>query len=194
MKYASHIWGRFTHTALLTRVGSKVFRLNNSPHRTTCFLLSPLKFRRIFAFCISFIAIFINFHAHCSSKLADCMSPPPSAATLHSAFLFFSPLFLPIFLRKRQPVPLCFHLSWLGNRLPASVFPPSYDLQFSKRVVSRHHAFRIGYTLIGLLRFCGAAILWFFSPLLCPWAVSCVVKIKKRRKTCYKLWRSQRSN
>ena len=71
MEYGSHVWGDSTHTVLLNRVKSKVFRLINSPpltdsldflgHRCNVASLSPF---------------YRYFHADCSCELANCMPLP----------------------------------------------------------------------------------------------------------------------
>ena len=135
MEYACHVWGGSTHTALLDRVESKAFRLISSPPLTSCLL--PLKSRRN----VASLSIFYRyFHANCSSELANCMPPllprprytrlslqahPYTVQTPYARVNQYLHSFIP-FTGK------------LWNSLPASVFPPVYDLNAFKRGVSRH--------------------------------------------------------
>ena len=70
MEYASHVWGGSTHTALLNRVESKAFRLNNSSPLTDC--LQPLSHRLNV---VSLAIFYCYFHANRSSDLANCVPP-----------------------------------------------------------------------------------------------------------------------
>ncbi len=135
MEYACHVWGGSTHTALLNSVESKAFRLIRSPALTSSLL--PLKSRRE----VASLSIFYRyFHANCSSELANCM-PPLLLCSRHthlSTQAHSYTLQIP-FARVNQ---YCdsFFLSTVKvwNCLPASVFPPVYDLNAFKRGVSRH--------------------------------------------------------
>ena len=71
MEYGSHIWGGSTHTALLNRVETKAFCLNNSSPLTDC--LNSLSHRHSVA---SLFIFYRYFHAHCSSELANSMPSP----------------------------------------------------------------------------------------------------------------------
>ena len=143
MEYASHVWGGFTHTALLNKVESKAFRLINSSPLTDC--LQPLSHHRN----VASLALFYRyFHANCSSDLANCMpallprprctrlasfSHPPYSVHLSNARVNqYSQSFIP-FSGK------------LWNSLPASVFPPAYVLNCFKREVSTHLSHYFGY-------------------------------------------------
>ena len=130
MEYASHVWGGSTHTALLNRVESKACRLINSSPLTDC--LQPLSHCRN----IASLALFYRyFHANCSSDLANCIpsllqrprctrlassSHPYSVHLCNARVTQSSQSFIP-FSGK------------LWNSLPASVFPPAYDLNCFKR-------------------------------------------------------------
>ena len=140
MEYVSHVWGGSTLTALLNRVESKAFRLIDSSPLTDC--LQPLSHRHNVA---SLGLFYQYFHANCSSDLSNCM--PPLLARPRCTRITSS------------SHPFCVHLSnarvnlysqsfipfsgkfW--NALPASVFPPPYDLNYFKKEVSRHlsHSF-----------------------------------------------------
>ena len=81
MEYDSHIWGGSTHTALLNKVESKAFRLINSPSLADC--LDSLSHRRNVA---SLSLFYFNFHAECSSELANCMPlPRPRCTRLYTS-------------------------------------------------------------------------------------------------------------
>ena len=135
MEYASHVWGGSTHTQFLNRVESKAFRLINSSPLTDC--LQPLSLRRD----VASLAIFYRyFHSNCSSELANCMPPPllrprcTRLSTLSHPYTVQTP-----FARVNQYLHSFFvSTGKLWNSLPLSVFPPSYDLNYFKKEVSRH--------------------------------------------------------
>ena len=135
MEYVSHVWGGSTHTALLNRVESKTFRLINSSPLTDC--IQSLSHRRN----VASLALFYRyFHANCSSDLANCVPPllpRPYCTRLASSSQPYS-----IQLsneRVNQYFQSFIPFSGkLWNSLPASVFPPAYDLNCFKREVSRH--------------------------------------------------------
>ncbi len=136
MEYACHVWGGSTHMSLLDRVESKAFRLIRSLPRTS-YLLVPLNSRRDVA---SLSISCRYFHANCSSVLANCMPPllpRPRHTRLSSQAHSYTVLtpFARVNLYHDSFFPLTGEL-W--NRLPASVFPPVYDLNAFKRGVSRH--------------------------------------------------------
>ncbi len=129
------MWGGSTHTALLDGVESKAFRLISSPPLTSCLL--PLK-----SCCsVASLSIFYPyFHANCSSELANCMPPllpRPRCTRLSSqahSYTDQTPYArVNQYLLSFLPV-----TGKLWNSLPASVFPPVYDLNAFKRGVSRH--------------------------------------------------------
>ena len=135
IEYACHVWGGSTHTALLDRVESKAFRLIRSPPLTSCLL--PLKSRRDVA---SLSVFYRYFHANCSSELANCMPPllPRPRNTRLSSHAHPYTVQTP-FARVNQYLQSFLPSTGkLWNRLPASVFPPDYDLNAFKRGVSRH--------------------------------------------------------
>ena len=164
MEYASHVWWGSTHTALLNRVESKAFRLINYSSLVDC--LQPLSHRRN----IASLALFYRyFHANCSSDLANCVPPllprprctrlasssPPYSVHLSNARVNqYSQSFFP-FSGK------------LWNSLPASIFPPAYDLNCFKREVSRHLSHSFG---TWILTFQGPALKWaILFYFCCPW-------------------------
>ena len=135
MEYASHVWGGSTHTALLDRVESKAFRLIDSSPLTDC--LQPLSLRRN----VASLAIFYRyFHANCSSDLANCMPPllPRPRCTRLSSFSHPYSVHLSNARVNQYSKSFIPFTGKLWNSLPASVFPPSYDLDSFKRRVSRH--------------------------------------------------------
>src|ERR1044072_3126891 len=71
MEYASYILGGFTHTVLLEKIESKVFRLINSPALTNS--LQSLSARRIVA---SLSLYYLYYNGHCSSELSRRIPPP----------------------------------------------------------------------------------------------------------------------
>ena len=126
MEYASHVWGGFTHPALLNRVESKTFRLINSFPLTDC--LQPL------------VLFYRYFHANCSSDLANCM--PPLLSWNRCTRLASSPDPYPVHLCNTK-VNQCSQSfipfsSKLWNSTPTSVFQSAYNLNSFKREVSRH--------------------------------------------------------
>ena len=94
MEYGSHVLGGSTHTALLNWVESKAVRLITSPPLTDC--LDSLSHRRNVA---SLSVFYRYFHADCSSKLANCMSPSLLGLTAQG-FLLLLILILSIFLMQ----------------------------------------------------------------------------------------------
>ena len=80
-----HVWRGLTHTALLNRMESKVFRLINSPPLTDC--LDFLSHRRNVAY-VSLFSCYV--HVDCSSELANCMPPslPQPCCTGLSTFSY----------------------------------------------------------------------------------------------------------
>ncbi len=118
--------------SLVYTVESKAFRLISSPPLTSCLL--PLKSRRNG----TFLSIFYRyFHANCSSELGNCIPPllpRPRCKRLSSqahSYTVQTP-----YARVNQSFFPCTGKLW--NSLPASVFPPVYDLNAFKRGVSRH--------------------------------------------------------
>ena len=135
VEYASHVWGGSTHTQLLNRVESKAFRLVDFPPLTDC--LQPLASRRD----VASLAIFYRFfHANCSSELANCMPPLLMRPRCTRLSTYSHPYSVQIPYARVNQYLHSFFVSTgkLWNSLPASVFPPSYDLNFFKREVSRH--------------------------------------------------------
>ncbi len=137
LEYASHICGGSTHTALLDRVESNDFRLIGSPPLTDCLL--NLKSRRT----VASLSIFYRyFHAHSSSELTDCMPPPLLRPRRIRLSTFAHPYSIQTPYARVNQYLHSFILfgGQLWNLLPLSVFPPSYNLQYFKREVSRHLA------------------------------------------------------
>ncbi len=135
VEYASHVWGGSTHCNLLDRVESKAFRYISSPPLTDW--LQPLKFRRSVA---SLSIFYCCIHAYCSSNVAACMPPllPLPRCTRLATDAPSHTIQIPYarvnqYLYSFIPFP-----SQLWNRLPRSVFPPSYDFQLFKRGESGH--------------------------------------------------------
>ena len=131
----SHMGGGSTHTALLNRVESKAFRLINSPPLTNC--LPSLNHRRNVA---SLTIFYRYFHAHCSLELAACLPPPlprPRCTRLSTHSHPYS-VYLPNARVNQYLHSFIPFTGKLWNSLPVSIFPPSYNLAFFKREVSRH--------------------------------------------------------
>ncbi len=135
MEYACPMWGGSTHTALLDRVESEAFRIIRSPPLTNSLL--PLKFWRNVA---SLLIFYHYFPANCFSELANCM--PPLLPWPHSTCLSskaHSNTVQTTYARVNQYLFSFFPFTGkLWNSLPASVFPPVYDLNAFKKRVSRH--------------------------------------------------------
>ena len=131
-----------SYSSLLNRVESKAFCLINSSPLTDC--LQPLSHRRN----VASLALFYRyFHVNCSSDLAKCVPPlfprprctrlassshPYSVHLSNARVNLYSQSFFPFFGK-------------LWNSLPASIFPPAYDLNCFKREVSRHLSHCLGY-------------------------------------------------
>ena len=120
------------HTALLNRVESKAFCHIHSFPLTDC--LQPLSHRRNVA------SLALYFLANCSSDLANCMPPllprphcTRLASSSHPYFVHLSNARVNQYSQSFIPFS-----GKLWNSLPASVFPPAYDLNCFKREVSRH--------------------------------------------------------
>ena len=137
MEYASHVWGGSTHTKLLDKVEKKAFRLISSPPLTDC--LHSLLHRRG----VASLSIFYRyFHANCSSELANCMPPPlrrPRPTRLSTSAHPYS-VQIPHARVNQYRDSFFPSTGELWNSLPASVFPPAYNLNTFKREVSRHLA------------------------------------------------------
>ena len=134
MEYGSHVWGASTHTALLRRVESKVFRLINSPPLTDS--LDSLSHRRI----VASLSIFYRyFLADCSSELANCIPPllPRPRYTRLSTSSYPYSVHLPNARVNQYLHSLLPYTGKICNSLTLSVFPPAYDLRSFKRGVSR---------------------------------------------------------
>ncbi|KAL7633236.1 UNVERIFIED_CONTAM: hypothetical protein RMT77_016340 [Armadillidium vulgare] len=135
MEYASHIWGGFTHTALLEKVASRAFRLINSPSLTKS--LQSLSSRRIVA---SLSLYYRYYNRHCSSELSRRIPPPLRRARAkrlstqsHPFSVQLSDLRL-----NRCSNSYMYSTGKVWNTLPLSVFPTSFDLHTFKRRVSGH--------------------------------------------------------
>ena len=127
--------GGSIHTALLNRVESKAFRLINSSPLTVC--LQPPSYHSN----VASLALFYRyFYANCSSDLANCV-PPLLPRPRCIRFASFSHPYSFHFSNARinKYSQSFFPFSGkLWNSLPASIFPPAYDLNCFKREVSRH--------------------------------------------------------
>ena len=116
-------------------VESKAFRLINSSPLTNC--LQPLFHR-----CnVASLALFYRyFHANCSSDLANCVPPlllQPRCTRLGSSSHPYSVILSNAGVNQYSQSFIPFS-GKLCNYLPASIFPPPYDLNCFKREVSRH--------------------------------------------------------
>ncbi len=123
IKYACHVWGGSTHTALVDRVESKAFRLIRSPPVTSCLL--PLKFRRS----VTSLSIFYRyFHSNCSSELANCMPPllPRPHCTRRSSDAHSYTVQTPYARVIRYLFSFVPLTGKLCKNLPAFVFPTAY--------------------------------------------------------------------
>ena len=173
MEYASHVWGGSTHIALLNRVEAKAFRLINSSPLTDC--LQPLSHRRN----VASLALFYRyFHANCSSDLANCVPPllpRPYCTRLASSSQPYSVHLSNA--RVNQYFQSFIPFSGkLWNSLPASVFPPAYDLNCFKREVSRHLSPSFG---AWIRTFQGPALKWAILFYFCrPWPPPFYIKKK----------------
>ena len=92
MEYSSHVWGGSTHTALLSRMKSKSFRLIKSlPLTDSWFFKSPTQ-------CLSLF--YCYFYADCSSELANYMLPPLPRSRCKRLPILLLILILSIFLMQ----------------------------------------------------------------------------------------------
>ncbi|KAL7647645.1 UNVERIFIED_CONTAM: hypothetical protein RMT77_001245 [Armadillidium vulgare] len=135
MEYASHIWGGSTHTALLEKVESRVFRLINSPALTNS--LQSLSTRRIVA---SLSLYYRYYNGHCSSELSRCIPPPLRRARATRLSTQSHPFSVQLSDPRLNRYALSYMYSTgkVWNTLPSSIFPTSYDLHTFKRRVSGH--------------------------------------------------------
>ncbi|KAL7639216.1 UNVERIFIED_CONTAM: hypothetical protein RMT77_010750 [Armadillidium vulgare] len=135
MGYASHIWGDFTHRALLEKVESRAFGLINSPALTNS--LQSLSARRIVA---SLSLYYRYYNGHCSSELSRCIPPPlrrARATRLSTQSHPFSvQLSDPRLNRYAQSFIYSTGKTW--NTLPLSFFQTSSDSHTFKCRVSGH--------------------------------------------------------
>ncbi len=124
---------RYFHANCSSELANCMPPLLSRPRHT----LLPFKSRRD----VAFLSIFYRYvHANCFSELANCMPPllPRPRHTRHSSqahsYIIQTP-FATLNL-YRDSFFLSTGRDW--NRLPASIFPPVYDLNAFKRGLSRH--------------------------------------------------------
>ena len=136
-----HVWstvpmsrGGSTHTALLNRVESKIFRIINSPPLTDC--LDSLSYRCNVASFINFLSVHIFMLTALLNLLTACLHPshgltaqdtshPYSVHLSNAKFNQYFHSFIP-------------YTGKLWNSLHMPVLPSVYDLNSFKRGVSRY--------------------------------------------------------
>ncbi len=151
----------------------------------TLLLLLTVFFDLNLAALLLFLSIFYRyFHAYCSSELADSMPPPLARPRRTPLSTFAHPYsFQTPYARVNQYLHSFIPFTGqLWNRLPVSVFPPSYDLQYFKREVSRQLASSSWLRFLIFLLFLGAVFLraFFFIFFVVP--LSSLLCYKKKMK------------
>ncbi len=125
--------GRFNTYSSFGQSGAKGFSSYQIP--SSCLL--PLQSRRIVG---SLSILYRYFHANCSSELSNCMAPLLSRprSTRLSTQDHSSTVQTPYAIVNQYLLSFFPFTGKLYNSLPASVFPPVYDLSAFKSGVSRH--------------------------------------------------------
>ena len=135
MEYCSHVWRSSPHSHILSRVESKAFRLINSPELTQS--LQSLSLRRD----VASLSLFYRYYTgHCSLELADGVPPPLERPRNTRLATFSHPFSVQLSNARvnRYSQSFIYSTGALWNNLPATIFPPIYDLNTFKRRVSEH--------------------------------------------------------
>ncbi|KAL7630134.1 UNVERIFIED_CONTAM: hypothetical protein RMT77_019727 [Armadillidium vulgare] len=133
MEYASQSWGGSTHTALLKKVESRAFHINNSPALTNS--LQSLSSCRIVA---SLSLYYRYYNEHCSSELSHRIPSPLRRARATRLSTQSHPFSVQLSDPRlyRYAHSYMYSTGKVWNTLPLSVFPTSFDLHTFKRRVS----------------------------------------------------------
>ncbi len=134
MEYACHVWGGSTHTDLLDKVESKVFRSSVLLQLLAVFVsnLATMFLPIQFSIAIFVLTALLNLLSAC------LLFPNGLAVHVFRHKLNPNTIQTPYARVNHYRDSLFPSTSKIGNTFPASVFPPVYDLSTFKRGVSRH--------------------------------------------------------